>query len=142
MERIFIKKRKLNRMKNLKKNKLGNRENQNELSLDTPEAVSSPKTAGLLNPTNNWEIIRQYRDANGNVDIEKAKEAIPTLNKSLTHTLRDRQTKIVESINMNDIQGAGLRDKAMSSKALHDQATELEQGKPMGNIQVFYIKAK
>lgn len=90
----------------------------------------------------NWSIIRQFKDENGNVDIEKAREAMPELNRGLTSTLRDRQTKIVESINMNDISGAGLRDKAMSSKALHDQATELEQGKPMGNIQVFYIKAK
>lgn len=90
----------------------------------------------------NWEIIRQYRDKNGNVDIEQAKEALPELAKGLVNTLRDKQTKIVESISMDDIGGAGLRDKAMSSKALHDQATELEQGRPMGNIQVFYIKTR
>ena len=88
----------------------------------------------------NWDIIRQYKDENGNVDIDMAREALPELNKSLTSTLRKKQTDIVESISMTDIQGAGLRDKAMSSKALHDQAMELEQGRPMGNIQVFYIK--
>ena len=88
----------------------------------------------------NWEIVRQYRDKNGNVDIEQAKASLPELTKGLVGTLRDKQKMIVESITSNDISGAGLRDKAMSSKALGEQATELEQGKPMGNIQVFYIK--
>lgn len=107
-----------------------------EPSLEIQKKVSSPE------PKDNWEIIRQYKDENGNVDIDKAREAMPELNRSLVGTLRDKQTKIVESISMNDISGAGLRDKAMSAKALHDQAFELEQGRPMGNIQVFYIKAK
>lgn len=90
----------------------------------------------------NWEIIRQYRDKDGNVDIERAKEALPELKKGLVGTLRDKQKMIIESISSNDITGAGLRDKAMSSKALGEQATDLEQGRPLGNIQVLYIKVK
>ena len=120
-----------------KKNKL--QQETGELPLKEEEQASLPK---VIIPKDNWELIRQYKDENGNVDIEMAKEALPELKKSLVSTLRDRQTKVVESISMVDIQGAGLRDKAMSSKALHDQAMELEQGRPMGNIQVFYIKAK
>ena len=93
-------------------------------------------------PKDNWEIIKQFKDENGYIDMEKAKEQLPELKKGFINTLREKQKMIVESINMNDITGAGLRDKSMSSKALHDQASEMEQGRPMGNIQVFYIKAK
>jgi len=90
----------------------------------------------------NWEIIKQFKDKDGYIDMEKVKEQLPELKKGFIGTLREKQKMIVESIGVNDIVGAGLRDKAMSSKALHDQATEMEQGRPMGNIQVFYIKAK
>lgn len=90
----------------------------------------------------NWEIMKQFKDKDGYIDMEKAKEQLPELKKGLVGTLRDKQKMIVESISSNDIIGAGLRDKAMSSKALGEQAMELEQGRPMGNIQVFYIKAK
>lgn len=117
-----------------KENKSESENLENESFSDTPEAVCLPK--------DNWDIIRQYRDKDGNVDIEKAKDALPELKKGLVGTLREKQKMIVESISSNDITGAGLRDKAMSSKALHDQAAEMEQGRPMGNIQVFYIKAK
>ena len=111
-------------------------EKKESLSVLMEEKASLPEGKSK----DNWDIIRQYKDENGNVDIDMAREALPELNKSLTSTLRKKQTDIVESISMTDIQGAGLRDKAMSSKALHDQAMELEQGRPMGNIQVFYIK--
>lgn len=90
----------------------------------------------------NWELIRQFRDKDGYIDLEKAKENLPELKKGLIDTLREKQKTIVESITLNDINGAGLRDKATSSKALGEQASDLEMGKPMGNIQVFYIKAK
>ena len=90
----------------------------------------------------NWEIIKQFKDKDGYIDMEKVKEKMPELSKGLAKTLREKQAMVVNSIKVDDLTGAGLRDKAMSSKALGEQATELEQGRPMGNIQVFYIKTK
>lgn len=89
----------------------------------------------------NWEVIKKFKDENGYIDMDKVKDAIPEIGKGLVKKLRDKQEMVVDSITVNDLTSAGLRDKAMSAKVLGEQAMELEQGKPMGNIQVFYIKA-
>lgn len=94
------------------------------------------------NKNDNWEVIKQFKDKDGYIDMEQVKEKLPELKKGLVGMIREKQKMIVESITNNDTVGAGLRDKAMSSKALGEQASELEQGRPLGNIQVFYIKAK
>lgn len=107
-------------------------EEENESSSVTPEEVGSqPKTF--------YELVKPLENSNGFVSKEKLNE-VSSLS-GFSHRIRQKQEMVVESISESDLMGASLRDKATSAKALGEQATELEQGKPMGNIQVFYIKA-
>ena len=89
-----------------------------------------------------FELAEERKDKNGLVDMSEVYDIHPEVKPTFIKKLRFKQEMIVDSITGQDLTSATLRDKAVSSKALGEQAMDLEQGKPMGNIQVFYIKAK
>jgi hypothetical protein len=85
-------------------------------------------------------MIKPLENDKGFVSKETIEKNLGSFS-GFSNKIRVKQEMVVDSISEADLIGAGLRDKAMSSKALGEQAMELEQGRPMGNIQVFYIKA-
>ena len=107
-------------------------QSEKELSLEVQEEVSSNKSEKL------FEIAKE--DKNGFVDMKNVYDEHPEIKQTFVGKIRRKQEMVIDSITEQDLMSATLRDKATSAKALGEQAFELEQGRPMGNIQVFYIK--
>ena len=128
MERNFIKKRR--KLKEAMKNK-------NKQGLKDPKEPfsSTAEKADLLDLA-----VDVKKDENGIVKLHDVIESHPDIKRTFAQKIRGKQEMIIDSITNQDVIAAGLRDKAASSKALHDQATEIEQGRPFGGVNVVIIK--
>ena len=128
MERNFIKKRR--KLKEAMKNK-------NKQGLKDPKEPfsSTAEKADLLDLAKDIK-----KDENGIVKLHDVIESHPDIKRTFAQKIRGKQEMIIDSITNQDVIAAGLRDKAASSKALHDQATEIERGRPFGGVNVVIIK--
>ena len=128
MERNFIKKRR--KLKEAMKNK-------NKQGLKDPKEPfsSTAEKADLLDLA-----VDVKKDENGIVKLHDVIESHPDIKRTFAQKIRGKQEMIIDSITNQDVIAAGLRDKAASSKALHDQATEIERGRPFGGVNVVIIK--
>ena len=111
-----------------------NDKQQDESFLEDQKEVSLQENKGI------FSLAKE--DENGFVDMRRTYEDHPEIKQTFVGKIRRKQEMVIDSISEQDLMSATLRDKATSAKALGEQALELEQGKPMGNVQVFYIKAR
>ena len=127
MERNFIKKRR--KLKAMEKQNQQDQKDQKEPSSSTAEK------ADLLDLAKDIK-----KDENGIVKLHDVIESHPDIKRTFAQKIRGKQEMIIDSITNQDVIAAGLRYKAASSKALHDQATEIERGRPFGGVNVVIIK--